>query len=173
MKLLTVVFFLATLVAFGQTTPVAKKTSVGIVLTSSGPGADLVTPEDMIYGKMKSDLYVFIRDPFDKPLTMEAFAQMYKGEKELVRKKLAETSLRMILLGRITYKFGPLKIAGESGFTCDMAFSYKMLNAGGDTIEDDTVIVAGAGFSETSSIETAVRHLIQMLGPSLGTIPLR
>jgi hypothetical protein len=146
-----------TLYAFDQN----QKKSLAVLVTASGSYGK--TAEEMATGRLRSDRFQFVTV---RPSLVKDFNKVYDGELTVVKELMKQTETTGVLVGRISYTFRPNQF--QDLLTCDIVFSYKLLDANGKVIESDALLVHGAGFSEIGAIDVAIDHLSQILKEKLG-----
>lgn len=120
-----------------------------------------VSPENTLYNLLKSDkvniiLNLFKEEPFK---SKGFFREIYDGNTELLREADALSKIDHLILGRLNYSFQKGAGMDRDLVSCNINFSYKIINKNAGVIKSDNISVVGPGFSEDAALERGLEIL--------------
>lgn len=120
-----------------------------------------VSPENSLYNLLKTERANIIVNLF-KEESFKAkgfFREIYDGNTELLRQTDALSKIDSLILGRLNYSFSKGTGIDRDMVSCNINFSYKVINKKGDIIKSDSISVVGPGFSEDAALERGLEIL--------------
>lgn len=87
------------------------------------------------------------------------FEEIYKGDTQLLQQAAALARIDYLILGRLNYSFQRQAEIDKDLISCNINFSYKVINKEAEVIKADTVSVIGPGFSQEAALERGLEIL--------------
>lgn len=131
------------------------------LIVDSKKSENEVMPESIFYGLLKTDNVNIILNLFkEEAFKSEGFFdEIYNGNTELLKKSGALSRIDGLILGRLDYSFQKRTGLDRDLNSCNIRFSYKVINKNGDIIRSDSISVIGPGFSEDAALERGLEIL--------------
>lgn len=122
-----------------------------------------ISPENSLYNLLKTERVNIIVNLF-KEESFKAkgfFREIYDGDTELLRQTDALSKMDNLILGKLNYSYQKGTGIDKDLVSCNINFSYKVINKKGDIIKSDSISVIGPGFSEDAALERGIEILTE------------
>ncbi|MEM3112745.1 MAG: hypothetical protein QXY90_06870 [Candidatus Anstonellales archaeon] len=120
------------------------------------------SPENTLYGLLIKEGVNIITNLF-KEESFKAkgfFREIYDGDTELLKQADALSKIDYLILGKLNYSFQKGGI--ERGLvSCNINFSYKVINRNAEVVKVDNINVIGPGFSEDTALQRGLEILAE------------
>lgn len=138
------------------------KQNVAMVIESSKTHNG-ISPEDLLYNLLKTEKVNIIINFFEEKAFKSKgfFREIYDGNTELLREADIFSQIDYVILGRIDYSFRKTGLIDKDLVSCDIAFSYKVINKNAQVVESNSISVIGPGFSEDRALERGLEILCE------------
>ncbi len=138
-----------------------NKSNVAFVMDSAKTKNGF-SPENTLYNLLRSEKIHIIINFFKEEgfKSKGFFKEIYDGNTEILKRANALSKIDYIVLGKISYSFR--KGAVDSDLvSCDINFSYKIINKNAEIVRSDNISVIGPGFSEDAALERGLEILAE------------
>ena len=95
------------------------------------------------------------------------FNNIYSGNADLLKKAGVFDQLNYVILGKLKYSFRKSTISNEDIISCDINFSYKILNTSAAIISADNISAVGPGFAEEQALKKSIEILSEKFSETL------
>lgn len=138
------------------------KQNVAMIIESSKTDRG-ISPENLLYNLLKTEKINIIINFFkEKAFKSKGFfREIYDGNAELLKEADVFSKVDYIILGRIDYSFRKSGLIDKDLVSCDITFSYKVINKNAQVVESDNISVIGPGFSEGRALERGLEILCE------------
>lgn len=121
------------------------------------------SPENLLYNLLKTERVNIIINFFKEEAfkSKSFFKEIYDGNTELLKKADVYSKIDCIILGRIDYSFRKTGLIDEDLISCDITFSYKVINKNAQVVEINSISVTGSGFSEDRALKGGLEILCE------------
>jgi hypothetical protein len=117
------------------------------------------SPENTLYHQLRSEkIYIINLFKEDQFKSMGFFQEIYNGNTEILKQADAFPKVDYILLGKLNYSFRKGTVDRDL-VSCDINFSFKIINKNAEIIRSDSLNVTGPGFSEDTALERGLEIL--------------
>lgn len=132
---------------------VPGKTNTALVVEAQ-PTSDGFSPSDALYHKLTAPAVNVVLNLFDERqfINSGVFEEIYGGKTEELKETRALSSVDYLVLGKLAYRFSPNADIDKDLLSCQLTFSYKVFDRGGNLVKTDSVPAVAAALSETSSL---------------------
>jgi len=136
------------------------KPNVAIVIESRKTESG-VSPESTLYDLLKTDKVNMILNLFKEELFKSKgfFREIYDGNTELLKEADAMSKIDYLILGKLNYSLQKGSGIDRDLISCNINFSYKIINKNAEVIKSDNISVIGPGFSEDAALERGLEML--------------
>ncbi len=136
------------------------KPNVALVIEARRTESGL-SPENTLYNLLKTDKANFILNLFEEESFKSKgfFREIYDGNTELLREAAALSKIDYLILGRLNYSLQKDAGIDRDLVSCNINFSYKIINKNAEVIKSDSIHVVGPGFSEDVALERGLEIL--------------
>lgn len=136
------------------------KLNIALVIESK-KGKHGTSPENLLYNLLKAENVNVIVNLFKEEIFKARgfFGEIYGGDTEFLKQADALEDLDGLILGRLHYSFPKRVEADRDLFSCNINFSYKVINKNGNIIKIDSISVIGPGFSEDAAMKRGLEML--------------
>jgi hypothetical protein len=121
-----------------------------------------LSPENSLLGLLKKDKVNIIEHYFREAFkTKGYFNEIYGGNTELLTQTNALSKLDCMIVGKIDYTFKKGSQVDKDLVSCNINFTFKVINNKGDIVKSDSIKVVGPGFSEDAALERGLEILVE------------
>lgn len=138
-----------------------NKSNVAFVIDAAKTKSGFL-PENTLYNQLRSEKIHIIINLFKEEQFKSTgfFKEIYNGNTEILKQVDAFSKIDYILLGKLNYSFK--KGAVDSDLvSCDINFSFKIINKNAEIIRSDNISVVGPGFAEDAALERGLEILAE------------
>jgi len=138
------------------------KQNVAMVIESSKTHNG-ISPENLLYNLLKTEKVNVIINFFEEKAFKSKgfFREIYDGNTELLREADVFSQIDYVILGRIDYSFRKTGLIDKDLVSCDINFSYKVINKNGQVVDSSSINAIGPGFSEGRALEGGLEILCE------------
>lgn len=136
------------------------KPNIAIVIESKKTESGF-TPENTLYNLLRTEKVNLIINLF-KEESFKAkgfFREIYDGNIKLLRQANALSKIDYLILGKLNYSFQKDARIDRDLISCNINFSYKIINKNAEIVRSDSFSVIGPGFSEDAALERGLEIL--------------
>ena len=136
------------------------KPNVAVVIESRKTEGGF-SPENSLYNLLKAEGVNTIFNLF-KEESFKAkgfFREIYDGNTELLKQADALSNIDYLILGKLNYSFSKGAGIDKDLVSCNIIFSYKIINKNTEVVKSDSISVIGPGFSEDTAIQRGLEIL--------------
>lgn len=139
-----------------------SKPNVAMVIESKRTESG-ISPENALYNHLRTERANIIINLFKEESFKEKgfFREIYDGNTELLKQTDALSKIDNLILGRLNYSFSKGTGIDRDLVSCNINFSYKVINKNSDIIKSDSISVIGPGFSEDVALERGLEMLTE------------
>jgi hypothetical protein len=139
----------------------SDKSNIAVVIESLHTEGGL-SPENALLGLLKKDKVNIIEHYFREAFkTKGYFNEIYGGNTELLTQTNALSKLDCMIVGKIDYTFKKGSQVDKDLVSCNINFTFKVINNKGDIVKSDSIKVVGPGFSEDAALERGLEILVE------------
>ncbi len=138
-----------------------SKPNVAIIIESRRTEGGL-SPENTLYNFLKKQQRanvisnLFMEEPFK---AKGFFREIYEGNTEILKQADALSRINYLIIGRLDYSFQKRAEIEKDLVSCDINFSYKIINKKSEVVKSESIRVVGPGFSNDSALERGLEIL--------------
>jgi hypothetical protein len=143
-----------------KVTTYPNKPNVAIVIESRKTESG-VSPESTLYDLLRTDKVNMILNLFKEELfkSKDFFREIYDGNTELLKEADAMSKIDYLILGKLNYSLQKGSGIDRDLISCNINFSYKIINKNAEVIRSDNISVIGPGFSEDAALQRGLEML--------------
>lgn len=128
------------------------KVNVAVVIDSLHTGGGLF-PGNKLVTLLKKDNVNLLDHYFKEAFkTKGYFKEIYEGDTEILGQSGVLSKIDYIIIGKIDYKFKKGLEIDKDLVSCNVNFTYKIINKKGEILKSDNINVVGPGFSEEAAL---------------------
>lgn len=120
-----------------------------------------VSPEDSFYNLLRTEKVNIILNLFKEESFKSKgfFREIYDGNTKLLRQADALSRINYLILGRLDYSFQKRAEVDKDLVSCNINFSYKIINKNAEVVKSESIRVVGPGFTNDSALERGLEIL--------------
>lgn len=136
------------------------KPNVALVIESSKAQSG-VSCENILYNLLRTEKINIITNYFKEESFKSKgfFKEIYDGNTELLKKADALSKIDHLILGKLNYSFQKGGGIEKDLVSCNIIFTYKVINKNAEIVKTDSIHVIGPGFSEDAAIQRGLEIL--------------
>ncbi|MBI4651302.1 hypothetical protein HY745_08480 [Candidatus Desantisbacteria bacterium] len=140
----------------------SDKKNIAMIIDSKKTEAGF-SPENALYNLLRTDKINIVLNLFKENLFISKgfFKEIYEGDTEFLKESNALLKIDSLIIGMLTYSFRKSVVADTNLISCDVVFTFKVIDKNGDIAKSNSIRVTGAGFSEDGALNQGIKMLAE------------